>query len=61
VNRQGCPLDAYRVPPCNWDFYQRSSWVNFYLGRDHSAKRFGIETVLKNFIVDKGKSCEIGR
>ena len=35
-------LDAARVPPCNWDFYQRSSWVNFYLGRDHSAARFGI-------------------
>jgi methylenetetrahydrofolate reductase (NADPH) len=36
-------LDAYVVPPCNWDFYQTSSWINFYLGRDHSSGRFGIQ------------------
>jgi len=36
-------LDAYTVAPCNWDFYQTSSWINFYLGRDHSAERFGIQ------------------
>jgi methylenetetrahydrofolate reductase (NADPH) len=35
-------LDAPVVAPCNWDFYQTSSWLNFYLGRDHSAGRFGI-------------------
>jgi methylenetetrahydrofolate reductase (NADPH) len=35
-------LDAHTVAPCNWDFYQTSSWINFYLGRDHSAGRFGI-------------------
>ena len=35
-------LDAQTVAPCNWDFYQTSSWINFYLGRDHSAERFGI-------------------
>lgn len=36
-------LDAYRVPPCNWDLYQTSSWINFYLGKDHSAERLGIK------------------
>jgi methylenetetrahydrofolate reductase (NADPH) len=36
-------LDTYTVAPCNWDFYQTSSWINFYLGRDHSAGRFGIQ------------------
>ncbi|MDD4868986.1 MAG: methylenetetrahydrofolate reductase C-terminal domain-containing protein [Kiritimatiellae bacterium] len=36
-------LDSYVVPPCNWDFFQTSSWINFYLGRDHSAERFGIK------------------
>jgi len=35
-------LDGAIVPPCNWDYYQTSSWLNFYLGRDHSAGRFGL-------------------
>ena len=26
------------VPPCNWDLYQTSSWINYYTGKDHSAK-----------------------
>lgn len=38
-------LDGARVPPPNWDFYQTPSWINFYLGRDHSAKRFKIERI----------------
>ena len=40
-NKEG-QLDSYIVPPANWDFHQTSSWNNFFLGRDHSAKRFGI-------------------
>ena len=36
-------LDSYHVPPCNWDLYQTSSWINFYLGKDHSAERLGIK------------------
>ena len=36
-------LEAYLVPPCNWDLWQTSSWLNFYLGRDHTAKRLGIK------------------
>jgi methylenetetrahydrofolate reductase (NADPH) len=43
---EGC-LDGEAVPPCNWDFYQTSSWINFYLGRDHTAKRMGISEVAK--------------
>jgi methylenetetrahydrofolate reductase (NADPH) len=31
------------VPPCNWDLWQTSSWLNFYLGRDHTAKRLGVK------------------
>ena len=38
-------LDAKSILPCNWDFYQTSSWINFYLGRDHTAKRLGIPEV----------------
>ncbi|MDI9570318.1 MAG: methylenetetrahydrofolate reductase C-terminal domain-containing protein [Pseudomonadota bacterium] len=29
------------VPPCNWDLYQTSSWINYYLGKDHAAKGQG--------------------
>jgi len=27
------------VPPCNWDLHQTSSWINYFLGRDHNAKK----------------------
>jgi len=30
------------VPPCNWELWETSSWLNFCLGRDHSAKQMGI-------------------
>ena len=34
-------LDKDIVPPCNWDLNQTSSWINFYLGKDHTSKRQG--------------------
>jgi methylenetetrahydrofolate reductase (NADPH) len=30
------------VPPCDWELWQTSSWINYFLGRDHSSKRLGI-------------------
>jgi methylenetetrahydrofolate reductase (NADPH) len=27
------------VPPCDWELWQTSSWINYFLGRDHSAKQ----------------------
>lgn len=36
-------LEAYRIPPANWDLYQTSSWSNYYLGKDHSAPLLGIK------------------
>lgn len=45
--REECRLDGDAVPPCNWDFYQTSSWINFYMGRDHTARRLGIPEVKK--------------
>jgi methylenetetrahydrofolate reductase (NADPH) len=30
------------IPPCNWELWQTSSWVNYFLGRDHSSKLRGI-------------------
>jgi methylenetetrahydrofolate reductase (NADPH) len=31
------------VPPLNWELHQSSSWLNFYLGRDHTSKKIGIK------------------
>lgn len=36
-------IGEYIVPPNNWEFLHTSSWLNFYLGRDHSAMRLGIK------------------
>ena len=36
-------IGKYLVPPCNWELYQSSSWINYFLGRDHSSKLRGIE------------------
>src|SRR5664280_438151 len=35
------------VPPVNYDLNETSSWINFYLGRDHSAAKLKIETVAR--------------
>ncbi len=32
------------IPPCDWNLWQSSSWVNYFLGRDHSAKIRGIRS-----------------
>jgi methylenetetrahydrofolate reductase (NADPH) len=34
-------LDNGVVPPCNWDLYQTSSWINYYQGKDHTSKKGG--------------------
>jgi methylenetetrahydrofolate reductase (NADPH) len=31
------------VPPCDWNLWQSSSWINYFLGRDHSARMKGIK------------------
>jgi methylenetetrahydrofolate reductase (NADPH) len=35
-------IGKYLVPPCNWELYQTSSWINYFLGRDHNSKLRGI-------------------
>jgi methylenetetrahydrofolate reductase (NADPH) len=42
-------LEQGRIPPCNWDFHQTSSWINYYLGRDHTAKKLGIPETARKF------------
>jgi methylenetetrahydrofolate reductase (NADPH) len=45
------------VSPCNWDLWQTSSWLNFYLGRDHTAKRLGVKPPqLKNGAKNSGRT-----
>ncbi|MBN1643772.1 MAG: methylenetetrahydrofolate reductase C-terminal domain-containing protein [Dehalococcoidales bacterium] len=36
-------IGEYIVPPCDWELNHTSSWLNFYLGRDHTSKRLGIK------------------
>ena len=36
-------IGEYIVPPCNWELQHTSSWLNYYLGRDHTAQRLGIK------------------
>jgi methylenetetrahydrofolate reductase (NADPH) len=33
------------IPPINWELNRTSSWLNFFLGRDHSATRLGIPKI----------------
>jgi methylenetetrahydrofolate reductase (NADPH) len=35
-------IAANVVPPCNWELQHISSWLNFYLGRDHTSIKLGI-------------------
>jgi len=35
-------LNSYQVSPYQWELHHTSSWLNFYLGKDHSAERLGI-------------------
>jgi methylenetetrahydrofolate reductase (NADPH) len=31
------------IPPRNWELWNTSSLINFYMGRDHTAKRMGVK------------------
>jgi methylenetetrahydrofolate reductase (NADPH) len=35
-------IGTYIIPPCNWDLWQTSSWINYFLGRDHNSKKKSI-------------------
>jgi methylenetetrahydrofolate reductase (NADPH) len=52
-------LGKNMVPPCNWDLWQTSSWLNFYLGRDHTAKRLGIRPPQRERSATKASSLSI--
>lgn len=34
------------VPPCDWDLYQTSSWINYYHGKDHTSKKLNNKSPL---------------
>ncbi|MFC2100143.1 methylenetetrahydrofolate reductase C-terminal domain-containing protein [Candidatus Bipolaricaulota bacterium] len=40
-------LEQIQVPPADFDLLHTSSWINFYMGRDHTAKRLGISPPAK--------------
>ncbi len=50
-------LGGYIVPPCNWDLWQTSSWLNFYMGRDHTAKRLGIKPPAEKMVPEAVKKA----
>ena len=35
-------LIDHEVPPLDYDLWQTASWLNFFMGRDHSSRRLGI-------------------
>ena len=35
-------IGTHIVPPCNWVLWQTSSWINYFLGKDHSSRQRGI-------------------
>jgi len=41
-DRQESRLETIQVPPCNWDLDSSSAWLNYFLGKDHTAQRLGI-------------------
>jgi len=38
-------IGTHIIPPCNWELHQTSSWINYFLGRDHSSKLRGIPRI----------------
>ena len=36
-------LGAYQVPPPDNSLRRTSSWLNYFMGRDHTAKRIGLK------------------
>jgi methylenetetrahydrofolate reductase (NADPH) len=36
-------IGEYIVPPCNWELWQSSSWLNYFLERDHVSRRTGLK------------------
>jgi len=46
------------VPPPNWELLGTASWLNFYMGRDHSARRLGIQPPAKKEQAEKPESAE---
>jgi methylenetetrahydrofolate reductase (NADPH) len=43
ANREEDTVADNLVPPVNWELWETSSWLNFYNGRDHSARRLGVK------------------
>jgi len=42
-HKQEGSIGEYIVAPCDWELQHTSSWLNYYMGRDHTAKRLGIK------------------
>jgi methylenetetrahydrofolate reductase (NADPH) len=54
-------IEDHIAPPCNWALWQTPSWLNFYLGKDHTAKRLGIEPYRKLSRAEKSEARKRAR
>jgi methylenetetrahydrofolate reductase (NADPH) len=51
-------IGEYIVPPCNWELQHTSSWLNYYLGRDHTAQRLGIKPP-ESKVIEKPSTAKV--
>lgn len=54
-NRHECQKLRFIIPPRNWELYETSSWINYYLKKDHSAHRLEVPEGEHN--VEVHKTC----
>ena len=40
-------ISPHIIPPTNWKLKASSSWLNYYLGKDHTAIRLGVRPLEK--------------
>jgi len=48
-------LRTYTSPPRDWSLNRTSAWLNFYLGRDHTAKRLGLKAPVRKIKKQKDR------
>ncbi len=54
-NRSECEKLRVIIPPRNWALYETSSWINYFLGRDHSANKLEVPEGRHN--LDANRTC----
>ena len=58
-NRRQCTKLRYIISPRDWSLYETSSWVNYYLKRDHSGREIYWPELEEASICDREKVAEL--